>query len=182
LRAGSDNASQFTELDKFELIVRPLIDGSIIDSFKGRTLPPLANRCSRREHLTRHASACFTSAYAGELQAAHEASQLPELPSDETWKALNDLLLRVRLKSKVDRPRGEQIELFLYRLEQHLAQLDGCRGIGVRRNGHGNFACGDRLRSEKHPRRFFERRLLACIDQEQSSRASRSHQAFMMAA
>jgi len=33
------------------------------------------------------------------LQAAHEASTLPELPSDETRAALNDLLVRVRLKS-----------------------------------------------------------------------------------
>jgi hypothetical protein len=33
-----------------------------------------------------------------ELQAAHEASHLPELPSDETRNALNDLLVRVRLK------------------------------------------------------------------------------------
>lgn len=33
-----------------------------------------------------------------ELQAAHEASQLPELPSDETRRALNDLLVRLRLK------------------------------------------------------------------------------------
>ncbi len=36
-----------------------------------------------------------------ELQAAHEASQLPELPDDETRAALNNLLLRVRLKSRV---------------------------------------------------------------------------------
>ena len=35
-----------------------------------------------------------------ELQAAHDASQLPELPSDETRQALNDLLVRVRLKAK----------------------------------------------------------------------------------
>jgi len=34
----------------------------------------------------------------GELQAAHDASSLPELPSDETRAALNDLLVRVRLK------------------------------------------------------------------------------------
>jgi predicted nucleotidyltransferase len=34
-----------------------------------------------------------------ELQAAHDASTLPELPSDETRAALNDLLVRVRLKS-----------------------------------------------------------------------------------
>src|SRR5882724_751615 len=33
-----------------------------------------------------------------ELQAAHDASTLPELPSDETRNALNDLLVRVRLK------------------------------------------------------------------------------------
>jgi predicted nucleotidyltransferase len=34
----------------------------------------------------------------GELQAAHEASRLPELPSDETRAALNDLLIRVRIR------------------------------------------------------------------------------------
>lgn len=33
----------------------------------------------------------------GELQAAHDASQLPEVPSEETRAALNDLLVRVRL-------------------------------------------------------------------------------------
>ncbi len=36
----------------------------------------------------------------GELQAAHDASTLPELPSDETRVALNDLLVRVRLKTR----------------------------------------------------------------------------------
>jgi predicted nucleotidyltransferase len=35
----------------------------------------------------------------GELQAAHDASQLPELPDDQTRAALNDLLVRLRLKS-----------------------------------------------------------------------------------
>jgi len=35
----------------------------------------------------------------GELQLAHDASQLPELPSDETRAAFNDLLIRVRLDS-----------------------------------------------------------------------------------
>jgi hypothetical protein len=38
----------------------------------------------------------------GELQAAHDASQLPELPNDETRMALNDLLVRIRLA------RGQQ--------------------------------------------------------------------------
>jgi predicted nucleotidyltransferase len=37
----------------------------------------------------------------GELQAAHDASKLPELPSDETRAALNDLLVRVRLGTRV---------------------------------------------------------------------------------
>jgi predicted nucleotidyltransferase len=36
----------------------------------------------------------------GELQAAHEASRLPEVPSEETKAALNDLLVRVRLARK----------------------------------------------------------------------------------
>jgi hypothetical protein len=36
----------------------------------------------------------------GELQAAHDASQLPELPSEKTRAALNDLLVRVRLKNR----------------------------------------------------------------------------------
>ncbi len=35
----------------------------------------------------------------GELQSAHDASQLPELPSEETRTALNDLLVRVRLNN-----------------------------------------------------------------------------------
>ncbi|MEK7675514.1 MAG: nucleotidyltransferase domain-containing protein [Verrucomicrobiota bacterium] len=35
----------------------------------------------------------------GELQAAHEASRLPELPSEETRSALDELLVRVRLSS-----------------------------------------------------------------------------------
>ena len=38
-----------------------------------------------------------------ELRAAHDASALPELPSDETRAALNDLLVRVRLKSFRDK-------------------------------------------------------------------------------
>jgi predicted nucleotidyltransferase len=33
-----------------------------------------------------------------ELQSAFEASSLPELPADETWQSLNDLLVRVRTK------------------------------------------------------------------------------------
>ncbi len=36
----------------------------------------------------------------GELQAAHDASTLPEAPGEATRQALNDLLVRVRLKSR----------------------------------------------------------------------------------
>lgn len=36
----------------------------------------------------------------GELQAAHDASRLPEVPSEETRAALNDLLIRVRLAGR----------------------------------------------------------------------------------
>lgn len=35
-----------------------------------------------------------------ELQAAHDQSQLPELPGEDTRAALNDLLVRVRLKTR----------------------------------------------------------------------------------
>jgi hypothetical protein len=35
--------------------------------------------------------------YAFELQAAHDASRLPEVPSEQTRAALNDLLVRIRL-------------------------------------------------------------------------------------
>ena len=41
----------------------------------------------------------------GELQTAHEASSLPELPSEETRVALDELLVHVRLSS----PRGKAL-------------------------------------------------------------------------
>jgi predicted nucleotidyltransferase len=34
-----------------------------------------------------------------QLQTVHDATQLPELPSDETRRALNDLIVRIRLQS-----------------------------------------------------------------------------------
>lgn len=39
-----------------------------------------------------------------ELQNAFESSSLPDMPSDETRRALNDLLVRVRLKREGSRP------------------------------------------------------------------------------
>jgi predicted nucleotidyltransferase len=38
----------------------------------------------------------------GELQTAHESSQLPELPDDKTRAALNDLLVRIRLATRAN--------------------------------------------------------------------------------
>jgi predicted nucleotidyltransferase len=38
-----------------------------------------------------------------ELQAAHDASRLPEVPSEQTRSALNDLLVRVRLANTASR-------------------------------------------------------------------------------
>jgi len=35
-----------------------------------------------------------------EFQTAHDTSQLPELSSDETLQALNDLLVRVGLRNR----------------------------------------------------------------------------------
>ena len=35
-----------------------------------------------------------------ELQAAHDASTLPESPGNETRSALNDLLVRIRMATK----------------------------------------------------------------------------------
>jgi predicted nucleotidyltransferase len=37
----------------------------------------------------------------GQLQSAHEASQLPDLPSAETRAALNDLLVRIRVRGMI---------------------------------------------------------------------------------
>jgi hypothetical protein len=42
-----------------------------------------------------------------QLQAADDASQLPELPSDETHKSLNDLLVRGRLKKLMNWEPGQ---------------------------------------------------------------------------
>lgn len=42
-----------------------------------------------------------------ELQAAHDASQSPEMPSEETKAALSDLLVRVRMNTKVS-PTGSR--------------------------------------------------------------------------
>lgn len=66
-------------------------------------IPELIERKTRGENTTiTDADLGFYEAeylrWRGELQAAHDASALPELPADETRAALNDLLIRVRLQ------------------------------------------------------------------------------------
>lgn len=74
------------------------------ESFKLRYIPELVERKLSGPEQSKLDDADVTfheSEYnrlRGELQAAHEASQLPELPSDDTRRALNDLLIRLRLK------------------------------------------------------------------------------------
>jgi predicted nucleotidyltransferase len=72
------------------------------EEFRLPYLPELMARKTRGENtaLTDADTAFHESEYQrlrGELQAAHEASPLPELPGAETRAALNDLLVRVRL-------------------------------------------------------------------------------------
>ncbi len=52
-------ARQFTDLDKFEIIARPLEDGTNTDAFKGRTLHPIFTRAGRREKLMQHSRKLF---------------------------------------------------------------------------------------------------------------------------
>lgn len=55
----SHAARQFADLDKFEIIARPLEDGTNLDPFKGRTLRPIFTRLGRREKLIKHSRRQF---------------------------------------------------------------------------------------------------------------------------
>lgn len=52
-------ARQFSDLDKFEIIARPLEDGTNIEPFKGKTLRPIFTRAGRRDKLIRHSRRQF---------------------------------------------------------------------------------------------------------------------------
>ena len=54
-------ASQFTDLDKFEIIFKPLVDGLSGDPFKGRTLAPLSNECGRRQTMIEQSRVRFST-------------------------------------------------------------------------------------------------------------------------
>jgi predicted nucleotidyltransferase len=74
------------------------------EEFRLPYIPELIERKTKGENTTlSDADTAFhESEYSrlrGELQAAHEASALPEVPSDETRAALNDLLIRIRLSA-----------------------------------------------------------------------------------
>jgi len=54
-------ASQFTDLDKFEIIFKPLVDGLSGDPFKGRTLAPIFNQCVRRPTMIEQSRTRFST-------------------------------------------------------------------------------------------------------------------------
>ena len=73
----SHTARQFTDLDKFEVIARPLEDGTNIEPFRGRTQRPIFTRAGRRDKLLRHSRRQFAvhrSIVETNLQAAATSS------------------------------------------------------------------------------------------------------------
>jgi len=86
MRTGEVQANLVTLNDEFRL---PYIADLIARKLAGPEKSKLDNA-----DIAFHASEY--QRLRGELQFAHDASQLPELPSDETRAALDDLLVRVR--------------------------------------------------------------------------------------
>ena len=54
-------ASQFTDLDRFEIIFKPMFDGLSGEPFKGRTLAPLSNGCGRRDQMIEQSRSRFST-------------------------------------------------------------------------------------------------------------------------
>jgi energy-coupling factor transporter ATP-binding protein EcfA2 len=54
-------ASQFTDLDRFEIIFKPLVDGLSGEPFKGRTLAPMVNACGRRAQMIEQSRSRFST-------------------------------------------------------------------------------------------------------------------------
>ncbi len=83
-----------------------VIEANLVTLNDGFRLPYIAELIGRKTQgentaLTDADAAFHESEYLrlrSELQAAHDASTLPEMPDDATRSALNDLLVRVRLK------------------------------------------------------------------------------------
>ncbi|MBI2929735.1 MAG: nucleotidyltransferase domain-containing protein [Verrucomicrobia bacterium] len=87
MRTGEVEANLVTLNEKFRL---PYISELIERKIKGENTTLLEADFALHESEYRRLR--------GELQTAHDASQLPELPSEETRAALNDLLVRIRLQ------------------------------------------------------------------------------------
>ena len=84
-----------------------VVNANLVELNEGARLPYIADLIARKqsgENTTlEDADVAFhQSEYERlrvELQTAHDASQVSELPSDETRKALNDLLVRIRTRA-----------------------------------------------------------------------------------
>src|ERR1051326_5782072 len=87
MRAGTIEANLLALNQEFRL--------PYIDDLVARKLPGPEKSTLPYADLTFHETECHRLRQ--NLQAAHDASTLPETPSDQTRSALNDLLVRVRL-------------------------------------------------------------------------------------
>ena len=84
-----------------------VVNASLVELNEEARLPYIADLMARKQSgenttLEDQDSAFHQSEYErlrGQLRAAHDGSRLPELPSEETRMALNDLLVRIRLKT-----------------------------------------------------------------------------------
>ena len=57
----SIRASQFTDLDKFEILFKPLVDGLAGQPFRGRTLSPLLSKGGRHEQMIQQSCVRFSA-------------------------------------------------------------------------------------------------------------------------
>jgi len=89
MRTGKIVANLLELNDEFRLL--PYISDLVARKLAGPEKSKLENADIRF-----HESEC--QRLRGELQIAHESSSLPEAPTEEARKALNDLLVRIRLK------------------------------------------------------------------------------------
>jgi uncharacterized protein len=89
MRTGTIEANLVTLNDGFRL---PYIAGLVARKLAGQEKSTLADA-----DVTFHESEY--QRLRSDLQEAHDASQLPELPSDKTRNAMNDLLVRIRLNT-----------------------------------------------------------------------------------
>jgi hypothetical protein len=83
----SHAARQFADLDKFEIIARPLEDGTSVEPFRGKTCRPIFTRTGRRDKLVRHSRRQFAVRryfVEGNLHATFTSSSgtIPQMPQN----------------------------------------------------------------------------------------------------